>query len=104
MPGIRRNFCAAVNKWSCGWTSCNPISTRTRLPYLDTRELFEREACFMTHGESIVNQLVNLRFCKKQQVSWTLIGPLALLHVKAALINGTLGQYTDWQQAVHQAA
>lgn len=56
------------------------------------------------HVESTVNQLVNWRFCKKQQMSWTRIGAQALLHVKTAVINGTLGQYTGWQPVLHQTA
>jgi hypothetical protein len=42
------------------------------------------------HVESTVNQLINWRFCKKQQMSWTRAGAQDLLHVKAALLNGLL--------------
>jgi hypothetical protein len=46
--------------------------------------------------ESTVNQLINWRFCKKQQMSWTKAGAQALLHVKAAAQNGTLRRYTRY--------
>jgi hypothetical protein len=34
--------------------------------------------------------------------AWAMISPL--LHVKTAVINGTLDQYTGWQGPVPQAA
>ena len=46
------------------------------------------------HVESTVNQLINWRFCKKQQMAWTKAGAQALLHVKTAVLNGTLHRYT----------
>jgi hypothetical protein len=47
-----------------------------------------------SHVESTVNQLINWRFCKKQQMSWTKVGAQALLHVKTAGLNGILHHYT----------
>jgi hypothetical protein len=44
--------------------------------------------------ESTVNELINWRFCKKQQMSWTRAGAQGLLHVKTADLNGTLHRYT----------
>jgi hypothetical protein len=46
------------------------------------------------HVESTVNQLINWRFCKKQQMSWTRAGAQGLLHVKTAELNGKLYRYT----------
>ena len=46
------------------------------------------------HVESTVNELINWRFCKKQQMSWTKAGAQGLLHVKTAELNGTLHRYT----------
>ena len=56
------------------------------------------------HVESTVNQLINWRFCKKQQMSWTRAGAQGLLHVKTAMINGTLARHTGRYQPLHQAA
>jgi hypothetical protein len=44
--------------------------------------------------ESTVNELINWRFCNKQQMSWTKAGAQGLLHVKTAELNGTLHRYT----------
>jgi hypothetical protein len=55
------------------------------------------------HVESTVNQLINWRFCKKQQMCWTRTGAQGLLHVRTALINGTLSHYSV-QQPLSQAA
>lgn len=49
------------------------------------------------HVESTVNQLINWRSCKKQQMRWTRIGAQGLLHVRTALINGTLSHYSAQQ-------
>jgi hypothetical protein len=43
------------------------------------------------HVESTVNQLVNWRMCKKQQMRWSAAGAQLLLHVRTA--NGRLGHY-----------
>ena len=56
------------------------------------------------HVESTVNELINWRFCKKQQMSWTRAGAQALLHVKTAELNGTLHQYTRHIQPGPMAA
>jgi hypothetical protein len=50
------------------------------------------------HVESTVNQLINWRFCKKQQMSWTRAGAQSLLHVKTAALNGDLHKYTRHTQ------
>jgi hypothetical protein len=57
-----------------------------------------------TNVESTVNELINWRFCKKQQMSWTRAGAQALLHVKTAELNGTLHGYTRHVQPRVMAA
>jgi len=52
------------------------------------------------HVESTVNELINWRFCKKQQMSWTRAGAQSLLHVKTAELNGTLHRYTLHTEAM----
>jgi hypothetical protein len=47
----------------------------------------ERKRVSTAHVESTVNQLVNWRSCKKQQMTWTRAGAQALLHVKTSIIN-----------------
>jgi hypothetical protein len=42
------------------------------------------------HVESTVNQLINWRMCKKQQMRWSKPGAHCLLQVKTAAINGQL--------------
>jgi hypothetical protein len=42
------------------------------------------------HVESTVNQLINWRMCKKQQMRWSKAGAHCLLQVKTAAINGQL--------------
>jgi hypothetical protein len=44
--------------------------------------------------ESTVNQLINWRMCKKQQMGWSRAGAQQLLHVKTAIINGRLDRHT----------
>jgi hypothetical protein len=44
--------------------------------------------------ECTVNQLINWRMCKKQQMGWSRVGAQYLLHVKTAIINGRLERYT----------
>jgi hypothetical protein len=56
------------------------------------------------HVESTVNQLINWRFCKKQQMSWTRSGAQGLLHVKTAALNGSLHNYTQHTQTKAIAA
>jgi hypothetical protein len=46
------------------------------------------------HVECTVNQLINWRTCKKQQMGWSRAGAQDLLHVKTAIINGRLDRYT----------
>lgn len=46
------------------------------------------------HVESTVNQLINWRMCKKQQMGWSRAGAQYLLYVKTAVINGRLERYT----------
>jgi hypothetical protein len=45
---------------------------------------------FTAHVESTVNQLINWRMCKKQQMRWSKAGAHWLLQVKIAAINGQL--------------
>jgi hypothetical protein len=46
------------------------------------------------HAESTVNQLINWPMCKKHQMGWSRAGAQQLLHVKTAIINERLDQYT----------
>ena len=46
------------------------------------------------HVECTVNQLINWRMYKKQQMGWSRTGAQYLLHVKTATINGRLERYT----------
>ena len=46
------------------------------------------------HVECTVNQLINWRMCKKQQMGWSRAGAQDLLHVKTAIINGRLDRYS----------
>ncbi len=45
------------------------------------------------HVESTVNELVNWRMCKKQQMRWSPLGAQLLLHVRVAALNGCLERY-----------
>jgi hypothetical protein len=49
------------------------------------------------HVESTVNQVINQRMCKKQQMRWTRRGAQYLLHARTALLNGHLDRYTGLQ-------
>ncbi len=40
--------------------------------------------------ESIVNQVVNKRFCKKQHMQWTPKGAHLLLQIRTAVLNDDL--------------
>jgi len=48
------------------------------------------------HVECTVNQLINWRMCKKQQMGWSRASAQYLLHVRTAAINGRLGRYTGY--------
>ena len=68
-------------------------------------EAFRRgERVSTAHVESTVNQLINWRFCKKQQMTWTRTGAQGLLHVKTAVLNGRLNSYTGMSHSVATAA
>ena len=54
--------------------------------------------------ESTVNQLVDWRMEKKQHMRWTQRGAQMLLHVRCALLNGELSQYTGWAPSQTSAA
>ena len=56
------------------------------------------------HVESTVNQVINQRMCKKQQMRWTRFGAQDLLHARTAMINGELGCYTGVGAGERQAA
>lgn len=43
-------------------------------------------------AESAVNQVINVRMCKRQQMRWTPRGAHLLAQVRCAVINGDLGQ------------
>jgi hypothetical protein len=51
-----------------------------------------------------VNQLINWRFCKKQQMTWSRAGAQCLLHVKTAALNGQLDFYTGIRDRLAKAA
>lgn len=51
-----------------------------------------------SHVESTVNQLINWRMCKKQQMAWSRTGAQYLLHVKTTDINGQLHRYTGHRE------
>jgi transposase len=48
------------------------------------------------HVECTVNQLINWRMCKKQQMGWSRAGAQYLLNVKTAAINGRLERYSGY--------
>jgi hypothetical protein len=61
--------------------------------------------------ESTVNQVIRKRFCKRQQMPWTIQGADLLLQMWVKTLNGKLGAifklwYTDMQveQVVAEAA
>ena len=56
------------------------------------------------HVESTVNQVINQRMCKKQQMRWTRLGAQYLLHARTAMINGDLGRYTGVRDGERRAA
>ena len=56
------------------------------------------------HVESTVNQLVNWRMCKKQQMRWSPTGAQSLLHVRTAMLNRRLDRYTGLAALVPEAA
>jgi hypothetical protein len=56
------------------------------------------------HVESTVNQVINQRMCKKQQMRWTRLGAQYLLHARTAMINGELGRYTGVGEGARHAA
>lgn len=56
------------------------------------------------HVESTVNQVINQRMCKKQQMRWTRPGAQYLLHARTAMINGNLGRYTGVGEDEQEAA
>jgi hypothetical protein len=64
----------------------------------------QEERVSTAHVESTVNQLINWRFCKKQQLSWTRSGAQGLLHGKAAVLNGRLDAYTGLRDRLTAAA
>jgi hypothetical protein len=72
------------------------IVGRKRAPCdtLHARAFRDGEGVGTAHVESTVNELINWRFCKKQQMSRTRVGAQTLLHVKTAELNGTLHRYT----------
>ncbi len=50
------------------------------------------------HVESTVNQLVNHRMCKRQQMRWSRRGAQMLLNARCALLNRELSKYTGWSE------
>ena len=56
------------------------------------------------HVESTVNELVNWRMCKKQQMRWSAAGTQLLLQVRTADLNGRLGYYVGVKPRLGAAA
>jgi hypothetical protein len=56
------------------------------------------------HVESTVNELVNWRMCKKQQMRWSPMGAQLLLHVRTADLNGCLRNYVGLKSEMPIAA
>jgi hypothetical protein len=56
------------------------------------------------HVESTVNELVNWRMCKKQQMRWSPMGAQLLLHVRTADLNGCLRNYVGRKSEMRIAA
>ena len=56
------------------------------------------------HVESTVNELVNWRMCKKQQMRWSPMSAQLLLHVHTADLNGRLPNYIGLKPAMRIAA
>jgi hypothetical protein len=78
-------WCSAISR-----TRYNP-SPWSLVNYNHARIADERVST--AHVESTVNQLVNWRMCKKQQMRWSAAGAQLLLHVRTADLNGRLGHY-----------
>ena len=64
----------------------------------------EGERVSTAHVESTVNQLVNWRMCKKQQMRWSAAGAQLLLHVRTADLNGRLRKYVGFKPQLSAAA
>jgi hypothetical protein len=52
-----------------------------------------------SHVESTVNQVINQRMCRKQQMRWTRQGAQYLLHARTAEINGDPDRFTGFRRA-----
>jgi hypothetical protein len=72
----------------CCQETAEPLATASR----NASRLAERIST--AHVECTVNQLINWRMCKKQQMGWSRAGAQYLLHVKTAIINGRLDRYS----------
>jgi hypothetical protein len=64
--------------------------------YCEERHTGQRIAT--SHVESTVNQVINQRMCKKQQMRWTRAGAQYLLHARTADINGDLERFTGMRR------
>jgi len=63
---------------------CENFLFNRSLPPVSGNERFRKGDRISTaHVESTVNQSINWRFCKKQQMSWTRAGAQGLFHVRA---------------------
>jgi hypothetical protein len=70
------------------------LATRaqTLLPISSPAERYRQGKVISTaFVESAVNQVVNKRFVKKQQMRWTLVGAHLLLQIRTQVLNG------DWR-------
>jgi hypothetical protein len=56
------------------------------------------------HVESTVNQLVNWRMCKRQQMRWSAVRAQLLLHVRTSDLNGRLRNYVGLKLETRLAA
>jgi hypothetical protein len=58
----------------------------------------EGERIATAHIESTVNQLINQRMCKKDQMQWSRLGVQLMLHVQTAHLDGILDRYCGLPQ------
>ena len=55
------------------------------------------------HIELTVNQLINQRMCKMQQMRWSRLGAQLMLHVRTAHLNGDLKRHCGLPQSVRRS-
>ena len=85
------NFCNPA--WKEAFLGTNLYGNATSLLNYNHAHT-DGERVSTAHVESTVNQLVNWRMCKKQQMRWSPTGAQSLLHVRTAMLNRRLDRYT----------